>query len=201
MSIYSVKHLQPCPPNPKLGHISPACHLAALFVRHAEPKWLERQPASPPAPSHHSSLSGQCTCCRRDLLPIHHTCPRGPRRSHNLPHNRPHISLRTDPRAHQVHQSNGGKYPRLTPGRGNAASKAHGDDVTIFSSLKKKKRKKSKTPTHLQPNHILQLATEVLHSKQKVKQTNPEQCLRLARCKKKLSASDISPSPAVGSYF
>lgn len=77
-------------------------------------------------------------CCRWDFIPAQHTCPQGPCRSHNLPLG-PHISLQTNRRAHQVHQSNREKYPRLTPGRGNAASKAHGDDVTIFFSFKKSK--------------------------------------------------------------
>lgn len=52
-----------------------------------------------------------------------------------------HTSLQTKPRAHQVHQSNRERYPRLTPGRGNAVSKAHEENVTIFSSFKKKKSK------------------------------------------------------------
>lgn len=71
------------------------------------------------------------------------------------------------------------RHPDLTPSTGDITSKVHGEDVTIFNSS----RKKNKHSISLQPNHILQLATGGLHSKQKVKQTNPKQCLKLARCK------------------
>lgn len=59
--------------SPPLGHISPACHLAALLARHAQPQCLETQAETSPAPSQHSSLSGGCTCCRWDFIPAQHT--------------------------------------------------------------------------------------------------------------------------------
>lgn len=176
MPIYSVKHLHLTPAGPYFPSLSPCC--SACETCTARVSW---------------NPGRNLSCPFSALIPVQgmhrlqvrlHSCPT-------------HLEVAADPTAFPLDHASPygptsghircmrvtGKDIQGLPQAEAMLQAKHMEMLWLFFSFFLKKLK-SKTPTHLQPYHILQLAAEVPHSKQKVKQTNPEQHLRLARCKK-----------------